>query len=203
MHSLSDTHALIEKLDEHALNLKMLLQVGANVLGDDDQRGCRTTPGDPWSQTRLELDHCGWRTDGELSDASSTTASSCGSSPRSFKLPGGVEDGQDKAVFERFYLWLAAQELKCLHREIYAARKQISVAHKERLTKVVEDLARNIDIRKRSPRSFKLPSGAEDGQDKVVFDRFHLWRPARELKGMQDGTDKADSISWLAAQELK
>jgi hypothetical protein len=125
------TRKLLEKLDEHALEVERLLQAGADMLA---------TGGSQINRFQLEFDH------DEFSEASGSTASSCGdscsgsSSPCSFRLISDDEDAEDKAVLARFDLSVSAHELKCLHRELYAVRKELSGAQVERLDNVVQVL---------------------------------------------------------------
>lgn len=137
---------LLERLDERIQEMERLLHLGADLLACDNVRlGCCATCADLSSQGRLDLErNCllNVAADDEFGEASSTTASSCGdlcnelSSPRSLGLGSEDDDVQSKVV-----LGLAAEELKCLHREIYAVRKQLSVSQIERLSKAVDILA--------------------------------------------------------------
>eukprot|EP00746_Dinoflagellata_sp_MGD_P162695 gnl/MRDRNA2_/MRDRNA2_90369_c0_seq1.p1 gnl/MRDRNA2_/MRDRNA2_90369_c0~~gnl/MRDRNA2_/MRDRNA2_90369_c0_seq1.p1 ORF type:complete len:200 (+),score=37.06 gnl/MRDRNA2_/MRDRNA2_90369_c0_seq1:89-688(+) len=135
------TRDLLERLDQHTLEVERLLDVGADVLTPCDKLGLEDV---------CLTDH------EEFGASSSTTASSCGdlhsecSSPRSFRLVNDDENVQSCAVLGRFNLWLAADELKCLHKEIYAVRKQLSAVQIERLSKAVDVLTSAIETGKRT-----------------------------------------------------
>lgn len=139
----TNTPALLEKLDGHALEVELLLQKGAAMLAGDDAISRHSTCESLTNQG--EADNDSHSEDNEFSEADSTTASSscgdsCSSSPRSFRLTSDDEDAQERALLGKFDMWLAAKELQCLHREMRAVRKQFSGAQIERLAKTVEVL---------------------------------------------------------------
>lgn len=142
-----NTQNLIERLDEHTQEVQRLLHVGADLLADDGKLGCCTTFGDLSTQSTAELDNSCLSIDvDEFGEASSTTASSnedlCSelSTPCSFRLVRDDEEAQRRNLLGRFNLWLAAEELKCLHSEIHAFRRHFSVSQASRLSKAVDAL---------------------------------------------------------------
>lgn len=128
-----DTASLLEKLDERSQEVEQLLQVGVDLLTVEDHLQ---------GVTKEALDH-----DDEFCDSESTTATSCGescsacSSPRSFVLSTG-----DEVTFDGFNLSQAAEELKQLHRELYAVRKQLSGRQVERLTNAIEVMTQAVGM---------------------------------------------------------
>jgi transposase len=149
------THELLERLDEHNLKVEQLLHAGADLLAAGNQMGCCTRSADWSKQSQLQDEDVCLSDDDAFDETSSTTASSCGdlhsdlSSPRSFRLVSDDEDDKNAAVLGSFNMWLAAEELKYLHKEISAARKQLSAVHIERLSKAVEVLTNAMEAGKR------------------------------------------------------
>jgi len=95
----TNTPALLEKLDGHALEVELLLQKGAAMLAGDDAISRHSTCESLTNQG--EADNNSHSEDDEFSEADSTTASSscgdsCSSSPRSFRLTSDDEDAQEQ-----------------------------------------------------------------------------------------------------------
>jgi hypothetical protein len=161
------TGALLEKLDEREQLVDQLLKEGAAMLAPDDKMSSRAISGD-LSEQSTDIGECSdAESDSNMSSWEESYSArnsprgtkdcslwSTSGPPSATKLMSDVLHLQSRVAAEKFDLSLAAEkraklafvakELKLLHAQLTLARKQLSGAQIERLSKTLEVLSNGV-----------------------------------------------------------